>query len=80
MVGNGLSRFCDEPIERMSVGARVEILLYEEALQGFKCGELFCFQSRDLNSILASKGFHCFIFPALPFGTCESKKMKFKLE
>ena len=43
--------------QRMSVGARIEILLYKETFQGFECGKLFCFQSRDLNCISASKDF-----------------------
>ena len=40
--------------QRMSAGVHVEILLYEEMFQGFSCGGLFCFQSRNLNSISVS--------------------------
>ena len=42
--------------QRMSAGMRVEILLYKEMCQGFNCGGLFCFQSRNLNCISVSNG------------------------
>ena len=42
--------------QRMSAGVHVEILVYKEMCQGFNCGGLFCFQSRNLNSISVSNG------------------------